>query len=117
MKSHRDLKLDHGPNYEFLGHPINAYHFIRHVASGWQGVHQNILGDEGVLNDLVKLKERENEKLPDEYDVEGGAFGIVRLKSLYNFDMKMFTQDGIISATLDNGQVVKSAPSILKLNS
>ena len=28
---------------EYLGHPINAYHLIRHVALGWDGISDNIL--------------------------------------------------------------------------
>ena len=117
IESHKELQLDQGPNYKFLGHPINAYHFIRHVASGWQEVQNHITGENQLHDDLLKLKEREKEKLPDKYDVEGGAFGLVRLKSLYNYDMESFINDGVISATLDNGQVVKSDPSVLKLNS
>ena len=27
--------LNQTPNYDYLGHPLNAYHLIRHVASGW----------------------------------------------------------------------------------
>ena len=46
----------------------------------------------------------------------GAAYGLARLKSLYTFDMKPFIDEGIISTTLDNGQVVLSDPSVLKLN-
>jgi hypothetical protein len=31
---HNELKLNEEPNIDFLGHPINAFHFVRHVASG-----------------------------------------------------------------------------------
>ena len=31
-------KLNGNPNLDYLGHPINAYHFIRHVASGWKRI-------------------------------------------------------------------------------
>ena len=44
------------------------------------------------------------------------AYGIVRLKSLYGFKLKPFVQEGVISATLDNGQKVRSHPSVLKPN-
>ena len=27
--------LNQTPNYDYLGHPLNAYHVVRHVASGW----------------------------------------------------------------------------------
>lgn len=76
-----------------------------------------MIGNETIIDDLNLLRAREEEKLPDEYDVQGGAFGLVRLKSLYNFKMKKFVQDGIIDAKLDNGQAVLSKPSVLKLNS
>ena len=68
------------------------------------------------MNDLSELKEREKEKLPDEYDIHGAAFGLVRLKSLYKFDLKSFVEEGVISTSLENGQIVLSEPSVLKLN-
>ncbi len=117
VESHQALKLDQGPNYDFLGHPVNAYHFVRHVASGWQKVQDNVIGNGTLREDLNKLKDREEEKLPDEYDVHGGAFGLVRLKSLYNYKLKPFLEKGVISTTLDNGKKVLSSPSVLKLNS
>ncbi len=61
------------------------------------------------------LSERESEKLPDLYDVEGAAFGLVRLHSLYRYDLHKFAHDGIISTTLDNGQVVLSDPSVINV--
>ena len=73
VQSHKELNLDRGPNYEFLGSPINAYHFVRHVASGWKSIQENVIGDGSILNDLVALKEREEEKLPDEYDIKGSS--------------------------------------------
>ena len=59
---------------------------------------------------------REQEMLPARRDVEGGAFGIVRLWCLYKFNETEFIKSGIISTTLANGQVVQSRPSILKVN-
>lgn len=35
IKEHKRLSLDVDPNYDFLGHPLNSYFFIRHVANGW----------------------------------------------------------------------------------
>ena len=116
MKSHHELHLDSGPNYDFLGHPINAYHFVRHVASGWKHIQDNVIGNGTIRDNLNRLKEREKEKLPDDYDIQGGAFGLVRLKSLYDFKLGPFIQEGIISSTLDNGQIVLSQPSVMKLN-
>ena len=49
---HNELKLNETPNYNFLGHPINAFHFVRHVASGWTDVRQNVISD-----DVISLKE------------------------------------------------------------
>ena len=99
-----------------MGNPINAYHFVRHVAAGWKSIQENVIGEGAVLNDLSELKEREKEKLPDEYDIHGAAFGLVRLKSLYKFDLKSFVEEGVISTSLENGQIVLSEPSVLKLN-
>ena len=62
------------------------------------------------------LMAREQEMLPAKRDVEGGAFGIVRLWCLYKFNETEFIKSGIISTTLANGQVVRSRPSILKTN-
>ena len=56
MKHHKIHKLNEPPNYEYLGHPINAYHLIRHVASGWSNVLENVMNDDGfgVIEDLSK---------------------------------------------------------------
>ena len=40
VRQHYKNHLNDTPNYNYLGHPINAYHFIRHVAHGWPHVHQ-----------------------------------------------------------------------------
>ena len=37
------MELKNKSKAEYLGHPINAYHLIRHVALGWDGIHPNIL--------------------------------------------------------------------------
>ena len=49
---HNELRLFETPNISFLGHPINAFHFVRHVASGWTNVRENVLAD-----DTMSLKE------------------------------------------------------------
>ena len=36
VNSHHLNKLDQEPNLEYLGHPLDAYHFVRHVASNWE---------------------------------------------------------------------------------
>ena len=38
IKNHHLHKLNDNPNFDYLGHPVNAYHFIRHVASGWKRI-------------------------------------------------------------------------------
>ena len=73
IKSHKDLHLDQKPNYNFLGHPLNAYHFIRHVAAHWNAIHDEVVGKNVIIEDFKFLAEREKEKLPDLYDVQGGG--------------------------------------------
>ena len=62
------------------------------------------------LSELITI--REKEKLVNITDVEGGAFGLVRLRTLYQYDLDLFVNKGIIHTTLDNGQVVTSQPSV-----
>ena len=54
--------------------------------------------------------------MPAMRDAEGAAFGIIRLWCLYKFNETEFIQDGIISAELGNGQMVRSRPSVIKVN-
>ena len=35
VQNHYMHNLNETPNYDYLGHPLNAYHLVRHVASGW----------------------------------------------------------------------------------
>ena len=49
IKNHHLHKLNDTPNLDYLGHPINAYHLIRHVASGWN----RILNDAPQINDWI----------------------------------------------------------------
>ena len=37
--------LNQAPNFNHLGHPLNAYHLIRHVASGWNYLIKNEFND------------------------------------------------------------------------
>ena len=50
IQSHHLHKLSHTPNLDYLGHPINAYHFIRHVATGWK----KILNDGPKINKWIE---------------------------------------------------------------
>ena len=36
VKQHKRHQLNIEPNLNYLGHPINAYHLIRHVVYGWE---------------------------------------------------------------------------------
>jgi hypothetical protein len=119
VSQHMELGLEQEPNYDFMGHPINAYHFVRHVASGWKIIQDGVLSEDvfTINEDLESLKDREtHQKLPDEYDVQGGAHGLVRLHSLYRLNLESFSKEGRMSTTLDNGKVVYSQPSVLKFN-
>ena len=46
VKNHKIHQLNKPPNYDYLGHPVNAYHFIRHVASGWASVLDKVMNDD-----------------------------------------------------------------------
>ena len=48
--NHHVHKLSDIPNLDYLGHPINAYHFIRHVAFGWN----RILNDTPQINNWIQ---------------------------------------------------------------
>ena len=50
IKNHHLHKLNDNPNFDYLGHPVNAYHFIRHVASGWK----KILNDGPKINKWIE---------------------------------------------------------------
>ena len=41
VKSHYMHNLNQAPNFNHLGHPLNAYHLMRHVASGWNYLVEN----------------------------------------------------------------------------
>ena len=50
LENHYLHQLNDTPNLDYLGHPINAYHFIRHVASGWK----RILNDGPQINNWIQ---------------------------------------------------------------
>ena len=54
VQHHYIHQLNQTPNYEYLGHPVNAYHLVRHVASGWSNVIDNVMNDEvySLVHDL-----------------------------------------------------------------
>ena len=117
LTEHKRLTLDKAPNYDFLGHPINAYHFVRHVGNGWAKIRDDLAAaniDRNETTEWDVLFDREKEKLPSLHDVQGAAYGMVRLVNLYRLNLTSFIREGIIDTTLDNGQVVYSRPSVVK---
>ena len=40
LEQHDRLGLGSGPRRDFLGHPVNAYFFVRHVGHGWSKVRE-----------------------------------------------------------------------------
>ena len=35
--------MDEEPNFDFLGHPINSYHLVRHVALAYEHVASKVI--------------------------------------------------------------------------
>ena len=66
--------LNQTPNYDYLGHPLNAYHLIRHVASGW--------------NYLAK-KQFESLAEPD-WELELGKQEIYKFKNYFNKSIDLY---------------------------
>ena len=54
--------------------------------------------------------------LPSLRDVEGAAFGVARLHSLYSLNTDKIFDDGVIETQFNNKNVL-SEPSVLKFNS
>ena len=55
VKHHKIHQLNQTPNYDYLGHPVNAYHFIRHVASGWASVMDEVMDNNDTLSLIQDL--------------------------------------------------------------
>ena len=58
LENHYLHQLNDTPNLDYLGHPINAYHFIRHVASGWK----RILNDGPQINNWMNQAQFQKKK-------------------------------------------------------
>lgn len=87
VQQHHIHGLNQTPNYDHLGHPINAYHLIRHVASGWENVKKSVINEEiySLVHDLDTLKNRAIvDNLPDKSDIEGSIHGLLRLWRQYS---------------------------------
>merc|ERR1711936_1356860 len=68
------------------------------------------------LGDIVQLKHRHKEQLPNAQDVYGAALGIVRLWCTYRIDLKALVKNGKIIARLGDRKNVESEKSVMKLN-
>ena len=53
------------------------------MAARWHDVHNEILGNNTLSEDIKILSEREKEKLPDLYDVQGGGTYDMKLSFQY----------------------------------
>ena len=63
VKQHKRHQLNIEPNLNYLGHPINAYHLIRHVVYGWEYIshHLSLLSDRrhlqtGLGKDIMMIR-------------------------------------------------------------
>ena len=43
LKQHYLYQLNVEPNIDYVGHPVNAYHFLRHIAFGWHDIINQVL--------------------------------------------------------------------------
>lgn len=116
IKSHKEAQLNQEPNFDYLGQPINGYLMIRHVALGWQEIREQFFKAENETRQIFdELRDREKEKLPDEHDIHGAAYGLARLHSLYSLNSTQMIENGVIEAKIKNGIHALSEPSVLKL--
>ena len=79
VKHHYIHQLNQTPNYDYLGHPVNAYHLIRHVASGWDNILNNVMSDDifSLVHDL-------------------GMPSIVYIRNIITIDINRFLIFGIL---------------------
>lgn len=58
IAEHKRLTLDREPNYDFLGHPFNAYTFVRHVGNNWLKIRNSIAHiDRNETSEFGKLRQ------------------------------------------------------------
>ena len=116
IDSHESVELNQEPNFRYLGQPINSYFLLRHVALGWDEIRTRAFDAENATRKIFdSLRNREAEKLPSRYDVEGGAHGIARLHSLYDLDGGRMVREGVVAADIKNGIKATSEPSVRNL--
>lgn len=119
VNNHYLQNLNQTPNYLYLGHPINAYHLIRHIASDWRNIITNDFldtGNQSLMTDIDHLRKSFDKLHPDIRDIKGGALGMVRLWAEYRIDLTEMTNNGKISTTMANDNKVQSESSAVKLD-
>lgn len=100
IEQHEKYGLDMPPETAFLGHPMNSFNLIKHVAYGWAHFENLVLPQMDTFKEnLDKIANRKAEKLPDDYDITGAAFAMVRLISKYRVDVEALAHSGVIKAT------------------
>ena len=117
VKNHKKLKLDQEPSIDYIGHPINAFNFIKHSAQGWRIFNENV---NERLNETVPalnyILNRDNfTSIPDHSEIQGAAFGVARLHNVYGLNTEKMVKEGVINTNL-NMEVVHSKPSIIKFS-
>ncbi len=56
VANHQALGLDGEPSFQYLGHPLNSYHLVRHVALGWQEVRESVFRAENETREIFGTK-------------------------------------------------------------
>lgn len=117
VKQHRQQGLNQTPNIDHLGHPINAYHLLRHVVYGWEYVshHLSLPTEQKPLSNELDLVRKRNTNV-DEDDINGAAAGIARLFSEYSLDQRELIKNGRLVTTMENGINVRSKQSVAPLD-
>lgn len=117
VRQHYQYQLNQTPNIEYLGHPINAYHLIRHIVYGWEYVshHMSLISKKGPRSYEFNALRRRKTNV-DEEDIDGAAVGIARLVSEYSLDLKALVYDGRLVTTLENGRNIESLSSTTPLD-
>ena len=106
--------MDQEPNSHHLGHPLNSFHLVKHVAVGWHHFENYVIPNlDKMRATLDKVSERRERMLPDDYDIVGAAFGVARLVAKYDVDVREFVDNGVIKAKIGIQDVI-SQPSALK---
>jgi len=73
VKSYKEIELDKEPNFDYLGHPVNSYMLVRHVAFAYEFLSGKLEPLTNATKDFLDaVRERPAEEmLPATRDVEG----------------------------------------------